>query len=191
MNLKRPLPAYGNRWITKFERLDLYLGQAFNRCGVWPLICQPFRWVSRLGDGVIWYSIFVLLPLVYGWAGLLLTLQLAITGGLCTWIYLLLKRSTSRLRPCDASDHIEARMPPLDKYSFPSGHTLHAVAFTTLLIAALPSFAGLLMGFTLLVALSRLVLGLHYPSDVMAGALLGWLLARLSLAVYFPQALLS
>ena len=77
-------------------------------------------------------------------------------------------------------------MPPLDKYSFPSGHTLHAVAFSTLLIAGLPQLAGFLITFTLLVALSRMVLGLHYPSDVLIGALLGWLLARLSLALYVP-----
>ena len=80
-------------------------------------------------------------------------------------------------------------MPPLDKYSFPSGHTLHAVAFSTLLIASLPQLAGLLVAFTLLVALSRMILGLHYPSDVVIGALLGWLLAKLSLAIYLPLSL--
>ncbi|MDR9469030.1 phosphatase PAP2 family protein [Marinospirillum sp.] len=186
MKLKRYLYEERPSWVVKCEHLDLTLGRWLNLCGLLPLICQPFRWISRLGDGLIWYAIMLILPLLLGWSGVLLTLQMALTGLACTWIYLFIKRSTSRRRPCDASDSIEARMPALDKYSFPSGHTLHAVAFSTLLIAGLPQLAGFLITFTLLVALSRMVLGLHYPSDVLIGALLGWLLARLSLAIHVP-----
>lgn len=74
-------------------------------------------------------------------------------------------------------------MPPLDRYSFPSGHTLHAVCFTGIACAYQPLFAWVLVPFALLVALSRLVLGLHYPSDVLAGALIGGGLALSSLAL--------
>jgi undecaprenyl-diphosphatase len=63
---------------------------------------------------------------------------------------------------------------PLDKFSFPSGHTLHAVAFTTLAWHYHPLLGMALMPFTCVVALSRIVLGLHYPSDVLAGALIGF-----------------
>lgn len=189
MKLKNQSPVAGRNWVARCEHWDFTLGRWLNQCGLAPLICQPFRWVSRLGDGLIWYLVMLLLPLLMGKQGWLLMLQMALTGLACTWIYLLLKRSTSRLRPCDASDAIEARMPPLDQYSFPSGHTLHAVAFTTLLLASLPQLAGILIFFTLLVALSRMILGLHYPSDVLVGALLGWLMARLSLAIYPPGVL--
>jgi len=57
-----------------------------------------------------------------------------------------------------------------NRYSFPSGHTLHAIAW-------------MVMPFTFLVALSRVVLGLHYPSDVLAGALIGFSLAWLSVFI--------
>jgi undecaprenyl-diphosphatase len=71
-------------------------------------------------------------------------------------------------------------MPALDRYSFPSGHTLHAVALTLVVTTTYPAFAWILVPFTLLVATSRVVLGLHYPTDVVAGAGLGTSLALLA-----------
>jgi len=71
----------------------------------------------------------------------------------------------------------------LDTFSFPSGHTLHAVAFTLVTLAYWPWLASLLVPFTLLTAASRVVLGLHYPSDVLAGALIGASVALASLAI--------
>jgi len=65
----------------------------------------------------------------------------------------------------------------LDRYSFPSGHTLHAVSFTTLIVDSFPELSWLCVPFAILVAMSRVVLGLHYPSDVVAGALIGASLA--------------
>ena len=69
---------------------------------------------------------------------------------------------------------------PLDRYSFPAGHTLHAVLFTSLAVAQLPVLGLLLMPFAILVALSRVVLGLHDPTDVLVGAALAAALAALS-----------
>jgi undecaprenyl-diphosphatase len=75
-------------------------------------------------------------------------------------------------------------MPPLDRYSFPSGHTLHAVSFTMVLCGYFPVMIWVLLPFTLLVALSRMILGLHYPSDVLAGAFIGAMLALVSFKVF-------
>jgi undecaprenyl-diphosphatase len=106
-----------------------------------------------------------------------------ITGGVALGLYRLLKRWTRRPRPFRACDGVIARVPPLDEFSFPSGHTLHAVSFTIVALAAFPALAPLLVPFTLLVALSRVVLGLHYPSDVFAATLIGCGLGSLSLSL--------
>jgi undecaprenyl-diphosphatase len=66
---------------------------------------------------------------------------------------------------------------PLDHYSFPSGHTLHAVSFSIVAIHYYPRLAWVVVPFTLLVAVSRVFLGLHYPSDVAAAAGIGLVLA--------------
>ena len=141
-----------------------------------------FAAVSRLGDGWLWGALALLLPAIAGEAGVAAALEMALAGLVALPTYKLLKRSTARARPCAASRDLAPILAPLDTYSFPSGHTLHAVAFTTVAGGHFPELLWLLVPFTLLVALSRLVLSLHYPTDVAAGACLGafiaWLVPR-------------
>ncbi|MBL8460676.1 MAG: phosphatase PAP2 family protein [Zoogloea sp.] len=93
-------------------------------------------------------------------------------------IYKLLKMHTLRPRPFEVVTDVVCAGCPLDKFSFPSGHTLHAVSFSLILAHHFPALALPVYGFALLVAVSRPVLGLHYPSDVLAGAAIGACLAR-------------
>ena len=145
------------------------------------LIERSFAVVSRLGNGVFWYSLMLALLLFQGLAATQAIEHMLATGLLCLVIYKWLKTKTTRPRPCNCHKAIRAIVPPLDQYSFPSGHTLHAVAFSIVAIYHFPRLTWLLLPFTTLVALSRLILGLHYPSDVLAGALLGAGLAVLVL----------
>ncbi|HXZ54732.1 MAG TPA: phosphatase PAP2 family protein [Burkholderiales bacterium] len=142
-----------------------------------------FRVVSRLGDGVFWYSLMLALLATGGAAAMGPVVRMAGTGVACALIYKWLKSKTSRPRPFAVENAVRAGADPLDPFSFPSGHTLHAVAFSMVAIAYYPMLAWLLVPFTLLVATSRVVLGLHYPSDVLAGAGLGALIATAGLAL--------
>ena len=144
------------------------------------MIRDLFRAVSRLGDGVFWYLLIAVMPLLAPQSGWRISLQMLLTGAVGLALYKILKRQLVRERPFIALIGIECLMPPLDRYSFPSGHTLHAVLFTSLAAAQLPALGLLLMPFAILVALSRVVLGLHYPTDVLVGAALGAALAALS-----------
>jgi undecaprenyl-diphosphatase len=137
--------------------------------------------VSRLGDGIAWYALMASLALAGGTPGATAALQMAVAGTLGVLIYRFLKTRLVRERPFVSHAGILQGTAPLDRYSFPSGHTLHAVCFTTLALAQLPALACLLLPFSLAVAASRVVLGLHYPTDVLAGAVLGASLAVLTL----------
>ncbi len=139
--------------------------------------------VSRLGDGVFWYVFAALLPILYGMSGLHASLRMIAVGVIGLAIYKWLKNRLVRERPCISLIGIVRGTPPLDRYSFPSGHTLHAVSFTTLIVASFPELAWICLPFATLVAMSRVVLGLHYPSDVAAGALLGFALAMAALCI--------
>jgi undecaprenyl-diphosphatase len=142
-----------------------------------------FRLVSRLGDGLFWYSVMLALIVTRGRPGLDTALRMLAAGVIGLVVYKLLKSRTTRPRPYQVLRGIRAGIDPLDTFSFPSGHTLHAVAFTVVVVSHFPALASLLVPFTLLVALSRVVLGLHYPSDVLAGAAVGALVAQAVLAL--------
>jgi undecaprenyl-diphosphatase len=136
-----------------------------------------FSLISRLGDGVFWYALMAALALFGGHDGMLAALHLAAIGLVSLVLYKALKRWTRRPRPCASDLRIRAWVAPLDEFSFPSGHTLHAVAFTIVSLSYFPVLAWLLIPFAASVAVSRVVLGLHYPSDVLAATGLGSALA--------------
>ena len=161
----------------RLYRLDLDGCLFLNKYCRQAAVNQFFSTVSRLGDGVFWYSLGAVLPVIYGMKGLAVTALFAATGIICLSIYKSLKARFYRARPFVQSKDIFKGCAPLDVCSFPSGHTMHACCFTTLVLWYFPEFAVVLLPFTILIAISRMVLGLHYPSDVVIGALLGTSLA--------------
>lgn len=165
------------------QRQDARLCLAFNRWGMRRAVCAYFRAVSRLGDGVFWYVLMLGIVLVGGMEGLGVSAHLAATGVVALLMYRHLKRWTRRPRPFASDRRIRALARPLDEFSFPSGHTLHAVSFTVVALAYVPVLAWLLIPFTASVAASRVVLGLHYPSDVLAATGIGIALASTSIWV--------
>jgi undecaprenyl-diphosphatase len=133
-----------------------------------------FRTISRLGDGVFWYTIMLAILLANGSNGYLPVAHMIIVGLVGTMLYNWLKGKTLRPRPYEVHQDIWLTGRPLDRFSFPSGHTLHAVAFSVVAIFYYPALAIFVVPFASMVALSRVVLGLHYPSDVLMGALIGF-----------------
>ena len=162
---------------------ELRLCLSMNRYGARPGVRRAFAVVSRLGDGVAWYALMALLPFVGGMNGVHASLHLAFVGLIALGLYRGLKQYTRRPRPFARHRSITAYVAPLDEFSFPSGHTLHAITFTLVATHYYPSLGWVLWPFAGLVAMSRVVLGLHYPSDVLAATAIGVALARGSIAL--------
>jgi undecaprenyl-diphosphatase len=170
-------------YLNRMHRLDSNVCVAVNHTSQYRVIRDLFRCVSRLGDGLFWYALMIGILIVKGAEGLAPVLHMVLAGLAGTTLYKWLKGKTLRPRPYEVHQDIWLTGKPLDKFSFPSGHTLHAVIFCVVLINYYPQLAIIAVPFTALVGLSRVVLGLHYPSDVLAGALLGGLIAGISFQI--------
>jgi len=168
--------------LLSLPGFDRHLCVVANRWGARRAVAVFFGAISRLGDGVFWYALMSVLAIFGGLHGAIAALQMLLTGAAALALYRLLKRWTRRPRPFRSCDGVIARVPPLDEFSFPSGHTLHAVSFTIVALGWFPLLAPLLVPFTALVAASRVVLGLHYPSDVIAAIGIGGMLGGISLS---------
>jgi len=166
--------------MNQFHHVDSHLCITFNRTSHNILIRNFFKAVSRLGDGVFWYSLMALMVCVDQTHAFVPVAHMAVAGLIGTLIYKWLKVRTLRPRPFNVHQQISLRSVPLDQFRFPSGHTLHAVIFSMVAIHYYPMLSVALIPFTILVGLSRPILGLHYPSDVLVGALIGILISTLS-----------
>lgn len=132
-----------------------------------------FVCVSEVGNGGVWYALIVTLPLFYGESGLVTSMNMVKVGIANLVLYKIIKSLTTRARPCAVNANIILGTEPIDQYSFPSGHTMHAVAFSIIATSRHPELAWILIPLTWLIALSRVILGLHYPTDVIAGGVIG------------------
>ena len=142
------------------------------------------RWIrfwmlaaTRMGDGWIWYSLAGILLLGGGvnrYAAVGAAGSAALVG---VFLFKALKRISHRQRPCHVEPHCWAKILPPDQFSFPSGHTITAFAVAVSLSRFYPDLAIRLLFCAASVAASRILLGMHFLSDVLAGAAIGTLLA--------------
>ena len=159
-----------SRFFERADQCEFALCQSINRAIRYRSVKSSFRLVSWLGDGWLWYAVILAVPFTAPTHGEHIAILMALTGLTCTLTYKVLKHRLIRERPFISFPAINCAMPPLDRYSFPSGHTMHAACFQAMLFTLLPAVAWAVLPFTLSVAASRVVLGLHYPSDVAAGS---------------------
>lgn len=156
------------------QALDSRLCVKVSHTGQYRFIRHVFRTISRMGDGMFWYILMLVIAVTQGQSGLYVCLHMLTAGLTGTLVYKWLKRRTSRPRPFQVRQDVLLSGTPLDYFSFPSGHTLHAVAFGMVAVQHYPQLFPMIYPFVLLVGISRVVLGLHYPSDVLAGAAIGY-----------------
>lgn len=139
---------------------------------------------TRGGDGWLWLALTAAILFCGGperWAAIAASGSAA---GLGCFLFLLLKRATGRKRPCAISEHCWARLLPPDHFSFPSGHSITAFAVGVPLALFYPPLLPALLFCAVSVAASRVVLGMHFLSDVAAGSLIGAVLGYGAYLIY-------
>jgi len=128
---------------------------------------------TRGGDGWLWYAMGLVI-LAFGGETRFEALGAAgLSSALSVLLFSQLKRLTGRRRPCQIAPHCWATLLPPDRFSFPSGHTMTAFAVAIPLSLFYPTLSIGLLFCALSIAMSRILLGMHFLSDVVAGALIG------------------
>lgn len=155
------------------ERRDYRVMRRLNRWRAPRWIRIWMIWATRLGDGWIWYGLGFML-LAFGgaqrYAAVCAAGASAIAG---IFVFKTLKRLSQRPRPCQIEPHCWSQVLPPDQFSFPSGHTMTAFSIALVVSYYYPSLEAPLFFMAASIAVSRIVLGMHFLSDVLAGVVLG------------------
>lgn len=180
-----PARPLSSTLLAAIETNDYRLMRAANH---WPAPRWIRLWMicaTRGGDGWLWYALGASLLLGGGPGRWLAVGAAALAAATGIAMFLALKKLTRRRRPCAIEPHCWSTLLPPDQFSFPSGHTITAFAVIVPVMLVYPALASWLLVSALSVAASRILLGMHFLTDVIAGMALGtvlglgayWLLA--------------
>lgn len=139
---------------------------------------------TRGGDGWLWYALGLIL-LGYGGEHRFEAISAgasAAFAGIC--LFRMLKQASHRKRPCEIEPHCWAAILPPDKYSFPSGHSITSFGVATSLGMFYPELQICLLAAASLIAASRIILGMHFLSDVLAGSAIGATLGLITFHIF-------
>jgi undecaprenyl-diphosphatase len=155
------------------------------------------RWIrfwmltaTRMGDGWLWYSLGALLVAFGGSRGYVAFGAAGSAAILGIFVFKALKKLSHRPRPCEYHPHCWAKVLPPDKFSFPSGHTMTAFSIALVVSFFYPSLEGPLYFLAISIGVSRIVLGMHFLSDVLAGAIIGSALGLASIVTFASYGLM-
>ena len=165
---------------NKLQQLDTFL---FYKCHY--LSNQPMKnlsvWVSKTGDGYFYFAIALLVYFLEQAMGASFFYCALLAFAVEVPIYLGLKNLVRRNRPFNKLNSFKSHIAPSDKFSMPSGHTAAAFVFATVVAYFYPQFSILAYSWAVCIGFSRVFLGVHFPGDIIAGALLGYASAQFAI----------
>ena len=151
-------------WIQEYVRNDF--------------LTPIFKFITMLGDeGFIWIAIALVLLFIKKYRKAGISVGVALLGSLL-FNNMLIKNLVARTRPYRVIETLTILIEEPGEFSFPSGHTSSSFAAGVVLFMLLPRKYGVpAMILAFLIGISRLYVGVHYPTDVLGGMVMGTLLA--------------
>ena len=140
-------------------------------------------WATRGGDGWLWCAQGAGVLIFGGPPRYLAVATSSVAAAAGIALFLILKKKIGRKRPSAVEPHCWATLLPPDQFSFPSGHTITAFAVSLPLIHCYPGLTISLLFCAVSIAVSRIVLGMHFLSDVLAGCLIGCAVGHLAVLI--------
>jgi undecaprenyl-diphosphatase len=170
--------------IDRFIMIDAGLSLAVFRLTGRRFLDRTMRLFSRAGDGYLYPAVAAAVWIRVPEAGVRFTLSMAVAFAVELAVQKALKHGLKRLRPCLAVPGVRNLVPFPDVFSFPSGHTAGAFLAAVQVSSLVPGLSAPLFTVAALIGASRVYNGVHYPSDVAAGAALGSACGMLALAIF-------
>jgi len=166
-------------------KLDIRFFHFWRRHAFPPSMDKVLRIYTRMGDGYVWALVIAFIYLLYGKETLLLIIGQVIPAIIVSLIlYWGIKLTVRRKRPFELLKRVSADVPPLDKFSFPSGHTMNNMAVGFTVFAVAPAIGWIMIFMPITWGLLRVYYGVHWLSDVIAGVILGFLSFWLGAIMY-------
>ncbi|AEG00250.1 phosphatase PAP2 family protein [Methylomonas methanica] len=166
--------------MYSIHQYDVWMFSRLNNSAIHASLVRLCRLLSWSGDGVLYLTLAGCLYWQHGIANLLLQAML-LGFAVERPVYFVLKNAFKRDRPQQAILNFRSVITPSDKFSFPSGHTSAAFLVATLVSYFFPELTIVLYAWAVLVGFSRIVLGVHFPTDTLMGVVLGVSVAVFSL----------
>jgi undecaprenyl-diphosphatase len=155
--------------------IDLSIFYFFNHTISTPVLDKFFSLITNVNNWYVAYIILLLISIIKGGrAGRIVALGVLILIAFTDQVNsVLIKEFFHRARPCNVLPDVITPMGCTGTFSFPSSHAFNNFAAATFIVRFFPRLWGALFITAVLISISRIYLGLHYPSDVLGGAILG------------------
>ena len=165
--------------LRKINRFDNYILFIMTKYMQNKYLDRVMPIATKMGNlGAVWVMMALVLVLdkPYRMIGEVVILTLIVSTIVGEGI---VKHIVARIRPCNQQNSLNLLIPKPMSYSFPSGHTLSSFAVAKVLSMYFIEYKLIFMAIASLIAVSRMYLYVHYPTDVIAGGILGILCSKL------------
>lgn len=168
-------------WVSASDTRFLFVINQQWKCRLLDFILPK---ITHLGGATFTLSFLFLLLIFNPYQTRLWSIDALLSLTLSHLVVHLIKKKYCRKRPYLKLPNINIWSNPLKDYSFPSGHTTAAFSIAIVFILSAPTLIFILLPLATIIGLSRIYLGLHYPTDVFIGALLGTISSLLAVYVF-------